>query len=284
MRQFHFRADGLTEKQLRRWKRSTKSSIMTANNLMWILVAATVIYAAGILKPTQFDKHGNPAGEDCDLVKDYAFEGLTIAVLQLYTGEDFDLKLPKEALKKKGFNVHHWTDAPRANELAKVLETASQLWVISTYEKKLNDDHLNEIKKFFDKGRGVYIWGDNKPYYADANYVANALLGITMQGNTQGQQVIELQTQSGSAGFIRHPITTCINNLFEGSTIATIHSSSELESLIYGSAGNLVTAIFDKDGKRAIIDGGFTKLFANWWDTAGTERYVKNAAAWLVNY
>ena len=34
--------------------------------------------------------------------------------------------------------------------------------------------------------------------------------------------------------------------------------------------------------KRLIFDGGFTRLYCN-WDTAGTGRYVKNAAAWLAN-
>ncbi|MDB4958533.1 MAG: hypothetical protein JWO36_6102 [Myxococcales bacterium] len=32
----------------------------------------------------------------------------------------------------------------------------------------------------------------------------------------------------------------------------------------------------------AIFDGGFTRLYLQ-WDTAGTARYVKNAASWLVN-
>ena len=43
-----------------------------------------------------------------------------------------------------------------------------------------------------------------------------------------------------------------------------------------------MAAFYDHDGKRAILDGGFTRLY-NKWDTAGTGRYVKNAAAWLVN-
>ena len=41
--------------------------------------------------------------------------------------------------------------------------------------------------------------------------------------------------------------------------------------------------MYEKDGKRAIFDGGFTRLY-NGWETAGTPRYVKNAAAWLANY
>merc|ERR1712194_106192 len=35
---------------------------------------------------------------------------------------------------------------------------------------------------------------------------------------------------------------------------------------------------------RVVIDGGFTKLYDDFWNrTAGTERYVKNASAWLLN-
>ena len=52
--------------------------------------------------------------------------------------------------------------------------------------------------------------------------------------------------------------------------------------LLYGSAGNLVTVAYEKDGKRLLMDGGFTRLAVS-WDDAGTARYVKNAAAWLVH-
>ena len=41
-------------------------------------------------------------------------------------------------------------------------------------------------------------------------------------------------------------------------------------------------AFYDKDGKRALVDGGFTRLWCN-WDSAGTDRYIVNAAAWLAN-
>ena len=80
----------------------------------------------------------------------------------------------------------------------------------------------------------------------------------------------------------RHLLTTGLEYVYEGITIATIDANETLEPLIYGSAGNLVAAFYDKGGKRAILDGGFTRLYYK-WDTAGTGRYVKNAAAWLVN-
>ena len=56
-----------------------------------------------------------------------------------------------------------------------------------------------------------------------------------------------------------------------------------LTPIIWGSGGNLVTAAYEKKGKRLLIDGGFTRLSYK-WDTAGTGRYIKNAAAWLANY
>ena len=91
-------------------------------------------------------------------------------------------------------------------------------------------------------------------------------------------------------------VTRGLDTLYEGITIATVQNAdNSLFELVYGSAVNLVTAVYEKDGKRAVIDGGFTRLFCN-WDTAGTgfffqfllcysvcRRYVVNAAAWLAN-
>jgi hypothetical protein len=61
-----------------------------------------------------------------------------------------------------------------------------------------------------------------------------------------------------------------------------VQPNQVLSPLIYGSADNLVAGFYDAKGKRAIFDGGFTRLFLK-WDSAGTARYVKNAAAWLTN-
>ena len=79
-----------------------------------------------------------------------------------------------------------------------------------------------------------------------------------------------------------HPITTGIVNFYEGITIATVEPGQELKPLVYGSAYNVVTAYCDKKGRRALVDGGFTRLYYK-WDSAGTDRYIVNAAAWLAN-
>ena len=231
------------------------------------------------------DGWGNAAGNQNDLAIDGAFEGQTVVVLHLYTGEGFDFSLPKAALREKGFSVFRYLNQPpSAPELKKSLDKACQLWIISGASPLLTPAHIKIIKEFFDSGRGVYIWGDNEPYYADANQVAEALLGTTMLGNVPGDQTVGLEKTVNGPGILpNHLLTTGLAHIYEGVTIATIQPSQDLKPLIHGSAGNLVAAYYDKGGKRAILDGGFTRLFLK-WDTAGTARYVKNAAAWLTNF
>lgn len=237
------------------------------------------------LREVDSDVFGNAEGNQYDLAVDGAFEGQTIAVLHLYTGEGFDFRLPTEALKEKGFSVYRWlNNPPTAKTLDSALAKSCQLWIISSNQRKLSEEHAKVIKNYFDSGKGVYIWGDNQPYYADANYIADYLIGNDMQGNVMGDQTVGLLRDGSKSGIMpNHLITTGLQNIYEGITIATISAHKDLTPIIYGSSGNLVTAAYEKDGKRLLIDGGFTRLFIK-WDTAGTGRYVKNAAAWLVNY
>ena len=232
------------------------------------------------------DRYGNAAGNKYDLAVDGAFKGQTVVVLHFYTGENFDFSLPRAALKEKGFSVYRYSNAaPSPAELKKSLAKACQLWLISGSSQLLNAEHLKVIKAFFEAGNGVYIWGDNEPYYADANYVARALFGAEMKGNPPGAKTVTLWKGEGKPGVRpNHLLTTGLAHLFEGITIATLElKQSLLKPLVFGSAKNLVTAYYEANGKRAVLDGGFTRLYCN-WDTAGTARYVKNAAAWLVNY
>jgi len=108
--------------------------------------------------------------------------------------------------------------------------------------------------------------------------------GGRLSGDLHGDQVARGKTNGSRSGMVReHLICTELENLYEGITISTIETHAELQPIVYGSAGNVVVAAYDRDGKRALLDGGFTRLFHK-WDTAATGRYVKNAAAWLVNY
>ena len=141
------------------------------------------------------------------------------------------------------------------------------------------------IKNFFDGGKGVYIWGDNTPLHADANFLANELLGVTMSGTFMGDKNVGFKNYNTNSGMKKdHLITTGLEYVYEGITISQIHDKNQqLTPLIYSTDGNVVAAIYERNGKRLIIDGGYTRLYYK-WDSAGTGRYVKNAAAWLVNY
>lgn len=231
------------------------------------------------------DSFGNANGSEYDLATDGAFEGNTIAVLNL-NGSGVPLNQLRGSVKQKGLSVFQWDGAPPAADILKEeLKKASQLWIISSGSNFLTEAHVEVIAEFFDSGKGLYVWGDNDPYYADANFVLERIFNTTMGGNTYAGETVGVSGEAENrAGVVDgHLICTGVSNVYEGITVATVEATQELSPLIYGSGDNLVAAVYEKDGKRAIIDGGFTRLqYIN--STAGTDRYIKNAASWLVNY
>lgn len=239
-----------------------------------------------VVREVAKDQFGNAAGNKHDLAIDGAFDGQTIVVLHLYTEPAFDFALPKAALAEKGFSVYRYINTPPSpEELEKALAKANQLWVIAGGSPQLNAAHAKVIKKFFDDGHGLYIWGDNAPYAQDADFLSRAIFDVEMTSSPydQGEQVVGRQTTKTGTGLLAdHLLTTGIEQLYEGHTIAYLLKPGPLTPLLVGSQKHVVAAFFDKDGKRAIVDGGFTRLYVK-WDTAGTGRYVKNAAAWLAN-
>lgn len=228
------------------------------------------------------DRFGNPQGSQYDLAQDGAFTGYTVIVLFLCKGGSFDA--PEKALRKKGFTVIVYRSMPSDREFSALLATPdSQLWVISDLKKQMSERAVGMVCDYYRSGHGVYIWGDNDPLYVDANRLLSEMYGLKMQGDVPGDKVLGIQKKPRDAGIIAdHPITTGIVSFYEGITIATVETGQELTPLIYGSAGNVVAAYFDAEGRRALVDGGFTRLYYK-WDSAGTDRYIVNAAAWLAN-
>lgn len=243
----------------------------------------------GNLRGIKLDHYGNPQGSQYDLAKDGAFSGEKIAFFCTYVGIGADMGLvdkikdgPVRALKKKGFEVDLFTKAtPR--ELREKLKGASQLWILSDKDRHLDDDHMRAIREFYDAGHGLYVFGDNAPFYADANFVIRNLFGTTMAGDDLGDRVIGVQQSPTSPGIDReHPIAQGIVNIYEGITIATVQTNQTVRPLMRASSGKVVTAVVDDGRHRVLIDGGFTRLFVK-WDTAGTDRLITNCAAWLAD-
>ena len=243
------------------------------------------------------DAFGNAAGTEFDLSPDHAFKGDRVAVLQLYTGEGFTFASPKAALERKGFTVTLWTSMPDLASFDAVLDSACQLWIISTNDdaaavRRWTVGHLDRVQKLVDEKKGLFIWGDNDPYNADANRVLRHLRQTTelsLAGNYHADKVVELQDDADSGarpGFAaNHLITTGLESIYEGITIASVVGPTKYRTMIRASDGKPVTVLHDRKGVRIMIDGGFTRLFDDRWArTAGTARFVTNAACWLFNW
>lgn len=229
------------------------------------------------------DGYGNARGNQFDLAVDGAFEGQTVMVVDLY-GQDFSRAA--SALKEKSFSVVRYTNGvPPLAEFQAGLKKANQFWILASCDNSvhLSKAHQAAVQRFFMEGHGVYLWGDNDPCNADADSLARQLIDARVQGDLYGDQVVGLSKEAGQPGVARnHLLTTGLEFIYEGITVATVKPVGPMTPIVWGSAGNLVTAAYENDGRRLIVDGGYTRL-SNKWDTAGTGRYVKNAAAWLAN-
>lgn len=229
------------------------------------------------------DNYGNAQGSQYDLAVDGAFDGQTVMVVDLYRQ---DFSAAGAAIKKKGFSVVRYSDVPSLEEFKKGLAKSNQFWIISSCDDHvhLSKEHQAAVKAFFDAGHGVYLWGDNDPCNADADSLASMLIDARVKGDLPGDQTVGRSEGAGKPGVVReHLLSTGVENVYEGVTVATVKPSGALTPVIYGSAGNLIAAAFESKGKRLLVDGGFTRLSYK-WDSAGTGRYVMNAAAWLANY
>ena len=222
------------------------------------------------------------------MAEDGSFKGHTIIlVLQLHDISQY--AGPIDALKRKGFDVKVIHSPLKSGEtsLQSLLTIEnSQLWFISTNRYILSDSDIEAVKNYFLKGHGVYIWGDNAPYFKDANRLLENILGSSVQlsGNDFGCKVLSIQKMTNGPGIIpNHPISTGIMNFYEGITISSVSRCNEVTPIVYNSVGNILISFYYKDGKRMMIDGGFTRLYTEYWNTAGTERFIVNAAAWLAN-
>jgi len=271
---------------------------ITVREVVWTPYSAHAGRTSGP-KEAARDKFGNCKGPTFDLSPDDAFKGETIAILQLYTGEGLTLAAPRVALSRKGFKILHWTRLPTLEVFKEGLQTACQLWVISGSTVSVTAPYINAIKGLVHAKKGLFLWGDNYPFFADVNAILKALpetSNLSLEGNYHGDQVLreqsEVATESngryndGGVGFRKHLVCTGLESMYEGITISNVQGpTSQRRALIKSSDNLIVTACHDRDQCRIMIDGGFTRLLEEkWTHTAGTERFVTNAACWLYNF
>ena len=262
-------------------------------NMMWLFERPKSLalpyskYAGQSLIPgVKTDMFGNPLGSEYDLAKDGAFKGYKVVIVSLCSTwvNKTSLRPVIDALQKKGFSVLIFTEKFTLQELKNVLDdNNSQLWLIADQTGHLSEEHYEFICDFFQRGRGLYIWSDNAPFFVDTNIIISRLFHTEMKGDYLGRKVLTIQKAKKEPGIIKdHLITTGVQSFYEGSTISNVRIDGGLKPLVYSSDGLIVTAYYDSDDKRCLVDGGFTRLYAE-WDSAGTDRFVVNCAAWLAN-
>ena len=241
------------------------------------------------LPKSAFDKHGNPQGDQFDLAKDGSMKGFTIYVLDFSGDSGARMKL-REKLARKGFNIiYRGKDKlPRRDSLSNELsKPKTQLWIISSGREGsyFESHYLDIIYQYYLRGGSLYLWGDNKPLFVQANIVLHKLFQSKMDGNEVGEKIIGVKRAGMRSGIIEgHPIATGIVNFYEGQSIASFNCQSGLRPLVYSSLGNVISVYYDGGpGARVIGDGGFTRLSQTNITKAGTERFVLNCAIWLAH-
>ena len=253
-----------------------------------------------------FDDKGNPIGSIFDLGVDGAFRNVKLLIGKFYDGNyidngsngfepgitklDFEETVGK-ALDEKGFD---WKCTEDEDEFLIKLPDVNVAWVIGcSYNKKIKNSYfVDSVIKFHKKGNGLMLWEDNDPlpgYHTTA--ILQKLFGMSVEGCDEGQKnMIAAADCSNMLTFSKsHPIMTGVKNLYEGNTIShpnKIPLPSPIKVLATSSANhpNIMYVDETEISGRVVIDCGFTKLYKQLWDTAGTARYVKNATCWLSGF
>ncbi len=238
-----------------------------------------------VIEGVELDEHGNPKGSQYDLAKDGAFKGYVINILKSPSSPIKKSSLFIAALNRKGFEVklHNMPiDDKKLNSLLDMPN--SQLWLISRTMQDLTDRQISNLYDYMRKGYGVYLWGDNAPFVVDTNRVLERYFGTKLQGNYRATKVIGVQEFDGEPGIVaNHFITTGIINIYEGITVSHFNSVGTMRPLMYNSECKLLALYYSQNGFRVIADGGYTRLYDEYFSTTGTDRYITNAAAWLAN-
>lgn len=238
-----------------------------------------------------YDKDGNPIGSIYDLGSDGGFSKFKIIIGKFYSEPGFSVNDLEQnavkALKEKGFQVFI---TENEDEFLQKLLDYDQAWIISfCMETPIkNKTFANKVQEFHLAGKGLMLWEDNdsKPN-TRTNQVLQLLFNMQVQGNSLGTKKMMPSADGLTAQTFNksHPVMHGIMSLYEGTTIChptTVPNTVKVLATSSFHHPNIMCVDKTNTSGAVLIDCGFTKLFSTLWDTAGTSRYVKNAACWLT--
>jgi len=236
------------------------------------------------------DENHNPVGREYDLGIEGAFNAFSIIIIFFQAGFYSNSACLENALRSKGFKV---TVANKIPEFLKQLHEHDQAWVVSSANNiDGHPEFVQEIVKFHESGKGIFIWSDNQPLFMEANAILDKILpGVKLTGDTYADKILQPDSIDNAnklptkGHFARHLITTGIVSLYEGVTISYPDRVLPQMTVIGQSTDNNPCFFcVEPPGKgRIMVDCGYTKLYDfSWNNTAGTERYVRNCTVWLL--
>ena len=260
----------------------------------------------------KLDEFKNPVSNDFNLGRDGAFGSkfgghqYTILIGNFFhrTGEFKEEAFNSNAgnaLREKGLDyklVHSEVDFIREIKRTDINghEYDAAIFISSDAVDYYDRENNNNIEKwryfataceeYSYKGFGLFIFADNTPFVDHANVVIERLFGFKLEGNNEGQKILEFDKQQYEC----HLITTGLQTIYEGHTVCYPDLSydkvnSDCKVLARGSDKWKSPVIMYAEGMenrgRVVIDTGFTKLWLE-WKQAGTDRYINNAVVWLL--
>ncbi len=235
-----------------------------------------------------FDEFGNPEGRAFDLGGGNEDRILGERILFYHCpvpdGPVAEAEL-RRMMAERGFHmdIRHAPRGGGCDLSAGLLSGYTQLWYLSGSSPTLSVSQTQMIVDYVRQGNGLAIWADNEPFYADANILAQALIGSRFSGNKMADRVMVPGPQRSRGHFVEHQLTQGVNNLYEGITICTIHDAPAVTLLGQSHDGQFCLGCFESEGRRVVLDTGFTKLYPDRLHrSAGLGRYLANIAFWLA--
>ena len=152
------------------------------------------------------------------------------------------------------------------------------LILIPTASAILSEENIITIDIFYQNGGSLYIFGDNTPYFVDANRITERLFNLKLDGNDYGDQQVPKLTNivpGKKTGFdAKCPLFHGLEILPEGITVSHLVDSSGknmvdqemfegFQPVLWGTQNNVICACFgctNGGNKRCVIDGGVTRL------------------------
>lgn len=235
-----------------------------------------------LIPVTQNDPYGNPLGSQYDFGKDGAFYGYKIVTMETSIGVSH-IKPYLFPLKQKGFDIIEISCYNYEKLKEEVPNNKSQLWLFLDTQIGLIANILALIYEYYIKGHGIFIYTAAR-YNRAANEILKDLFDTEMIGDYTGGKVLSVKSPNNTSGIINnHPITTGIQQLYEGRLITNIKLKNGLMPLSFSSNGEVLTAYYDKDGKKAVIHGSsLSYLGFHDYEKAGINRFFVNIACWLA--